>query len=190
MPKLKCLYNFCTDTFIRSISNKFINCNIHPNIITLVNLTILTPLIFYNLLKGRSYAELVILVLIRIFLDVHDGNTSRKCDLQSNLGGLLDLVGDFSDFIFTLSILFVIIFSYYKYGINNIYYLLIFTLIFICFIESFIRQIVESIQIYFTYKTYKLRKMTQIDILVADNTIIFTLLFVIISKWYINYLQK
>ena len=116
MPKLKCLYNFCTDTFIRSISNKFINCNIHPNIITIVNLTLLTPLIFYNLLKGRSFAELVILVLIRIFLDVHDGNTSRKCDLQSNLGGLLDLVGDF---IFTLSILFIIPFRFSSFLVKN-----------------------------------------------------------------------
>jgi phosphatidylglycerophosphate synthase len=65
---------------------------LHPNVLTLVGLA-LTLLIAPCHLWGLHWAACV-LVLLRTLLDGLDGETARKCDKRTKLGGYLDTTSD------------------------------------------------------------------------------------------------
>jgi len=90
---------------------KVINYNIkwiifffpHPNIITLLNIIIVS--FGYFFLEWNNYLVVGIIIIISLFLDLADGSVARKLNKVSKLGNLLD---NFSDYYFILFVIFVV----------------------------------------------------------------------------------
>jgi phosphatidylserine synthase len=71
----------------------FCKNNIHPNIITLLN--ILNGLLLYNNLKNCNKKNILIFQIILYYIfDCLDGEVARQCNKQSKLGGYLDTISD------------------------------------------------------------------------------------------------
>jgi hypothetical protein len=166
MPEVKCLYNLCADKPIYEISNyTLFGCKINPNIITAINLFLITPLIFYNLIYSGNYITLLVLVLVRIYLDILDGNIARKCKMQSRFGAIFDLSGDT---ILTLGLGLIIFYHY---------------------IFLSIKQMHKEIML-IKQKKKENRTMSTINSIFADNSIIFTFISIFAIKFFIKYLQQ
>lgn len=89
-------YNKGIDKYLYCIIDNFIpffcNYNIHPNIITLIGI-ILNYFLFYYLSKNNKLYS-ILLIIVHCILDFLDGEIARKCNKQSDIGGLLDTISD------------------------------------------------------------------------------------------------
>jgi len=103
--------------------NTLTNCNLNPNMITILNF-ILTVLIINNIYYSK-YQYLPYLFVLHAFLDVLDGATARKCNKKTELGHYLDI---FNDFVFFNSLIFIF---WFKLKISY-FYLLLYYIIIIC----------------------------------------------------------
>lgn len=186
MPEVKCLYNLCADKPIYEMSNyTLFGCRLNPNIITAINLFFITPLIFYNLIYNGNYIILLVLVLIRIYLDILDGNIARKCKMQSRFGAIFDLSGDT---ILALGLGLIIFYYIYYFGHNNYALSIIVSIIFIYYIFLSIKQMHKEIML-IKQKKKENRTMSTINSILADNSIIFTFISIFAIKFFINYLK-
>lgn len=68
---------------------------IHPNIITFVGM-ICNILLYYGSVNACGTHIIALLLLLRWFTDVMDGNVAREYNKTSKLGGLLDTLTDTS----------------------------------------------------------------------------------------------
>ena len=184
MPEVKCIYNLCADKPIYKISNyTLFGCKVNPNIITGINLFLITPLIFYNFIYNGNYIILLGLVLIRIYLDILDGHIARKCKMQSKFGAFFDLFGDT---ILALGLGLIVFYYIYYLGQHNYVLSTIVTIIFIYFIYIFLAQIYREILVIKNKKEN--RAMSKIETILADNSVIFTFISIFTIKFFINYL--
>lgn len=79
--------------FTRFTIDKLSMCNwLHPNIVTLLGMVLLFPL--FHALKNKNAVLVLLILLVRSYLDNLDGELARKCDKISKFGGLLDLAND------------------------------------------------------------------------------------------------
>ena len=96
MANLKCYCNLCTDKPLVLLANE-LPCCLHPNVYTIFNLAVVTPLITWLLLSDGStltWIGLILLTIFRGFLDSADGSVARRCKKTSKLGAFLDVLGD------------------------------------------------------------------------------------------------
>jgi phosphatidylglycerophosphate synthase len=187
MPEVKCLYNLCADKPIYEISNyTLFGCKVNPNIITGINLFLITPLILYNFIYNGSYIILFGLILIRVYLDILDGHIARRCKLQSRFGAMFDLFGDIF-LIFSLSL--IVIYYIYYFGHSNYALSMIALLIVIYLYYKSSAQMYKEIILLKNNKKNN-RLMTTMDTIVADNSIILSFLGIFVIKIFINYLSS
>lgn len=81
--------------------HKLCSTGLQPNLVSLIGVP-LTFLIYNNMIKKNKWIVLVLLI-IRQYLDCLDGELARKCKKTSNLGAKLDA---YVDLIFTIGILY------------------------------------------------------------------------------------
>ena len=187
MPEVKCIHNLCLDKPIYEISNRTLfGCKVSPNTITSINLFIFTPLILHNIIYGKNYLMLFGLVLVRIYLDILDGNIARKCNLKSKFGSFFDLFGDF---ILHLVLNLFVFYNIYKYGHKNYLLSAIISILLLYQIYIFIDQLYEEIYLLKNKKILD-RKNNQFETIIADNTIFFTFISIFLIKFFIQYLKK
>jgi len=153
-------YNKGIDKYLYCIIDNFIpffcNYNIHPNIITLIGI-ILNYFLFYYLSKNNKLYS-ILLIIVHCILDSLDGEIARKCNKQSDIGGILDSISD---------VLFMsIIFLYYlsKYSDKVLFTKLNVVILFLFII--FINQITSSYDI----KTHQ--ASTKIGQFLSENNLI------------------
>ena len=187
MPEVKCLYNLCADKPIYEMSNyTLFGCKVNPNVITGINLFLITPLIFYNLIYNSSYIILLVLILIRVYLDILDGHIARKCKLQSRSGAIFDL---FTDFVLNCGISLLLLYYVYYLGKNNIFLSVLIISIALINFYSFTTQLVQEFNLAIN-KNEKYREIKTAETLAADNSIILITIFILFSKFSINYLNS
>jgi len=68
-------------------------CFMNPNTITALNM-LLTPITAYGLYYNWETNTLILLVLLRQYIDCLDGAVARKCNKSSKFGADLDLTSD------------------------------------------------------------------------------------------------
>lgn len=79
--------------FIRYTIDKLSMCKwLHPNVVTLLGMVLLFPL--FHALKNKSTILVLLILLVRSYLDNLDGELARKCNKTTKFGGVLDLVND------------------------------------------------------------------------------------------------
>lgn len=187
MPEVKCLYNLCADKPIYEMSNyTLFGCKVNPNVITGINLFVITPLIFYNLIYNGNYIILLGIVLIRVYLDILDGHIARRCKLQSRFGAMFDLSGDT---ILVLGLGLIVFYYIYYLGQHNYVLSTIVSIIFIYFIYVSFAQMYREILLIKNRKKEN-RAMNKIDTILADNSIIFTFISIFTIKFFINYISS
>ena len=167
MPSLKCINGLCADRLAEKPIQTHWQCHptISPNVLTLVNLLVVTPSIGYVLLHG-SMSQLLFLALLRAILDIADGTVARQCNQCSRLGAMLDIVGD------TVFLATIYVSTYNRIPRH------ISTLILVLTILSAIQAVRES--------RCPGRHMSTVETLVADNSLFLTPLVLIFVKMVIN----
>ena len=148
--------------------------------------------IFLNLINKGGYFILLLLCLIRVYLDILDGSIARRCNMKSNFGLLYDFIGDY---IVSFGISLIVLYSIYKNGkINRVLSLAIVLIIFLIFIQ-FLNGLLERINNMNkkNYSTKDIQKKSGIkdkfDKIITDNTVILFPLFIFGAKCFINYLS-
>jgi len=93
MPEPSSIYS--TDMYIyKYITNPIAskNCYLKPNYITIFAICLTIPVV-YGLLNNWSTQTMILLIILRTFLDCLDGAVARKCNKFSEFGGKLDGYG-------------------------------------------------------------------------------------------------
>ena len=146
-------------------------CFIHPNYVTIINMLIIIPLV-YSILYKWSFPIFITIIFIRAVLDCLDGSIARTCNTTSDVGALLDRIGDsLASLCATTSLIYLI---YLKYGKKSFIYIFIFMLF------------VLSNVIYVNYKLENKEKLTGIYKCVHDNYILSNVVFGSLLWLYIN----
>jgi len=176
MPKPKCLYGLCIDNCAIPLSD-CLGCSIAPNTITLVNLLLITPLIVFLLCKKGYIFVFILLVLLRSFLDIHDGTTARRCNMTSKTGAILDIIGDM---LLGLLVLGAFLFTWYRnknfdkklaIAIGSVV-----VIINLILVHQGISEILST----------ENRQLTTMGTLMADNSLIITFTTLLIAKIYLD----
>jgi phosphatidylglycerophosphate synthase len=150
--------------FIDKIIPFFCKNNIHPNIITSLN--IINNIFLFENLKQYDNKQLIIFQLfIYFFFDCLDGQIARACNKQSDFGGYYDFISD----IFFQSIL--LLYLICKYIINDFKY---FTFEYMAIIFMIIFIIYKN---QFNFTTHKLKKQDKI-FEELENNYLFLLCFI------------
>ena len=137
-------------------------CFIHPNYVTITNMFIIIPLV-YGILYKWSFPTFVTLIFLRAVLDCLDGSIARTCKTTSELGALLDRLGDsLASLCVSISLVYLI---YLKYGKKSFIYIALFMLF------------VLSNVMYVNYKLDKKEKLTGIYKCFHDNYIVLNVAF-------------
>lgn len=187
MPEVKCIHNLCLDKPIYEISNRTLfGCKVSPNTITSINLFIFTPLILHNIIYDKNYLMLFGLVLVRIYLDILDGNIARKCNLKSKFGSFFDLFGDV---ILYLVLNLFVFYNIYKYGHKNYHLSAIISILLLYQFYNLSSQIYEEIYL-LKNKKKENRFMNEFNTILADNSIFFAFTGIFFIKFFIKYLKK
>lgn len=183
MPEIKCHYNLCSDKIYYDLSDHTLfDCKINPNVITAINLFVVTPLIFYCLLCHNNLYTLVLLTILRGYFDNLDGHIARKCNMKSRFGSMFDLFGDA---IFGLGLILILIYSIWKNGKINVINI-IFIIVCIFQIINFARQMKDEVRL-FNNQNADSRPVSVTGTLLADNSVILSVIFVVIIKIYYAY---
>ena len=95
MPEIINKNSFSIDSYFYKQINDSSNdiCILEPNYVTLLNI-ILSIFIAYLFYYDYHILLLMILMIIRTYLDILDGGIARRCNKYSELGKQLDLSGD------------------------------------------------------------------------------------------------
>ena len=158
-------------TFIKNSDSKFI-CKLEPNWITIVNILLIFQVVKITQCSGKCLNKLIILSVLRAFLDILDGGVARKCNKTSKVGKNLDILGDT---LFAISILFMFI-NNISSKYNYLKYLLFFG---ICVT---IKMSINAIK----DENYEFIKNNKLFSFVHDNQIIFIPIFTMIPYFYIH----
>ena len=137
-------------------------CFIHPNYVTITNMIIIIPLV-YGILYKWSFPTFITLIFVRAVLDCLDGSIARTCKTTSELGALLDRLGDSLALLSIATSLVYLI--YLKYGKKSYMYIILFMLF------------VLSNVMYVNYKLDNKEKLTGIYKCFHDNYIVFNVAF-------------
>ena len=114
---------FIYNNILNPLSKKL--CFIHPNYVTLTNMLIIIPLV-YGILYKWSFSIFITLIFIRAILDCLDGSIARTCKTTSELGALLDRLGDsLTALCISISLVYLV---YLKYGKKSSIYIILFML--------------------------------------------------------------
>ena len=98
MPAPIGTYN--TDRFIYTLTNLVSPtlCFVDPNLVSVFSFLMVFP-ILHNFHNGRPSYELVVLSIIKQFLDCLDGSIARNCNKSTAFGAKLDIVMDILSFL-------------------------------------------------------------------------------------------
>ena len=194
MGDVTCLNNICLDKALYKLSKKTLfGCNISPNVITSINVFVITPLILLNLFYKKGYFPLLLLCIIRVYLDILDGSIARRCNMKSNFGLLYDFIGDYIN---SFGVLIIILYYMCKYKkLSKLLTFIVAIIIFIVFFQFLngLKQRVNNMN----NKNYSTKdKQTKnlirdkLDTIITDNTIIMFPLFIVWAKLFISYLSN
>lgn len=132
MPEPTSIYStdkYIYDYIVNPIASNI--CFIEPNYITFVAILLTIPTLL-GLFENWSTSTMVMIFILRAFLDCLDGAVARKCNKFSDFGANLDLFGDK---LFTYSYMLVMIYLLYNKSDANKYIGLIAITLLICFIN-------------------------------------------------------
>lgn len=170
----------CTDKCIENIIVPPINCRVHPNVWTLFNLFLITPLLLYFLQKKQTitvWCLFIVFVCLNRMFDILDGGVARACDMTSKSGAALDI---FADMLLAVGVLGVVLVMWNRS--KQISFLG--TLLLIVFGVSVISHIAQFVKEMLSQKD---RELYVLESLVADNSFCIFLIFMIIVKLIIEY---
>ena len=145
--------------------------SIHPNIITLTNLILISPMVLLSLIYECEYLPFILLVIFRDFLDYSDGVVARDCYKTSKTGAILDIG---ADTFYVVSITFIVVY-FYTNSAN-------WTILFICWF------VVSCVTIFQLRKEIlnKKARTTEIEDFIANNSAILSTIGLLITKAYID----
>ena len=171
------------DMRIEKDLGRILGCNFSPNFYTSTTLLIINPLLVYLLLKKTNTIEWILLVmlsLIRALLDIADGTVARYCKAGSKFGANFDIV---TDAIFILSLTVSIIYSW------SVYYKKLDALSITFFVVLLVINTAVLEQTWEELTTDK-RALSELSIVIKDNSIITTPVLVILTKLFIEKMRK
>jgi len=93
----------------KTLAKMHIFSYIHPNVITFIGM-ICNILLYYCSLNAFNAHIIAMLLLLRWFTDVMDGNVAREYNKTSKLGGFLDTVTDTS---FSMILVYLVALKFY-----------------------------------------------------------------------------
>ena len=147
-------------------------CFIDPNIVTFIGFVLTIPMV-ENLIYNYNMIKFILIALTKIVLDCLDGSVARKCNKQSKLGAILDIVSDTVN-VCSIGTCFLYKLQYSNYKYKN------YLIIIILFVMGYF--IIASID-----ELRNKRNMNKfvLDKFCHDNmTIIYTITFTLIKKFY------
>ena len=153
------------------ITKSLFGCSINPNIITLTNLILISPMVLLSLIYECKYFSFILLVLFRDFLDYSDGVVARGCDKTSKTGAILDIA---TDTFYVVSITFIVVY----FNTNSVNW----TLLFSCWLAISCATIFQLRNEILNKKA----RTTEIENFTANNSAILSLIVLLVTKAYID----
>lgn len=167
------IYQF-TDKYISPIACKY---NIHPNVVTMINILINVLFFIYIQTKNPNKYHVLIILLTYAFLDILDGSIARTCNKSTEFGKTLDIFSDKFFMIINIIIIYKLIKQHKQFEKYTIWFIFSIILLCSCPIINSIFHIYSHIN-----KSIKVKKTNICLSFVHDNTFVLYLL-----GWLVTY---